>query len=450
MNDKVWPLPPEQMSDLPPSAMVLESAMVERMRSISKRFIDSSGVVAVYSLQSALGCKKNRLVSGASIVDAARVRYAVLAMHAALLCPAAPDYVVPWEALQVFQWVRDLEACPQDPVHHAEGNVWIHTRMVLETLVALPEWRKLSEADRHVVYLACLLHDVAKPATTRTEDDGRVTAKGHSRRGELMARQILWEQGLPFSTREVVCGLIRHHQIPFYLIERDDAQRLAAEVSLIARCDLLAIVAEADILGRVCSDLPRILDNIELFRQYCQDEGCYQSPRTFASAHTRFLFFNSEGRHPDVEAWDDTVLDVVVMSGLPGAGKDTYVAKHYPGWPVVSLDGLREGLDVDATANQGSVVQAARERAKEHLRKRERFVWNATNISRKFRTPLLSLLADYHAKIHIVYIEAPHKLLYTQNRDRAAVVPEKAIEGMIRRWEVPDLTEAHNVQWVLG
>jgi predicted kinase len=369
-------------------------------------------------------------------------------MHAALLCPEAPHYGVPWTELQVFDWVRALEACPQDPVHHAEGNVWIHTRMVLETLVALPEWRALPKTEQHIVYLACLLHDVAKPATTRTEDDGRVTAKGHSRRGELMARQILWEQGLPFAAREVVCGLIRHHQIPFYLIERDDAQRLAAEVSLIARCDLLALVAEADILGRVCSDLPRIVDNIQLFRQFCQDEGCYLTPRAFASPHTRLMFFNSAGRHPDVEAWDDTVLEVVVMSGLPGSGKDTYVQSHFPGWPVVSLDGLREELDVEATDNQGTVVQAARERAKEFLRKRERFVWNATNISRKFRIPLLSLLADYHAKIRVVYVEAPHKLLFAQNRNRAAVVPESAIQGMIRRWEVPDLTEAHEVQWV--
>src|SRR5262249_35127438 len=106
-----------------------------------------------------------------------------------------------WDELQVFDWVRALEGCPQDPVHHAEGNVWIHTRMVLETLLAMPEWRALSPEDRDIVYVACLMHDIAKPATTRLED-GRYTAKGHSRAGELMARRILWELGAPLALRE--------------------------------------------------------------------------------------------------------------------------------------------------------------------------------------------------------------------------------------------------------
>jgi predicted kinase len=368
----------------------------------------------------------------------------------ALGIPSPPAYRVPWDALQAFAWVRALEACPQDPIHHAEGNVWIHTRMVLETLCAMPSWRALPESEQRAVYLACLLHDVAKPATTRTEENGRITAKGHSRRGELMARKILWELGVPFSTRELVCCLVRHHQIPFYLIERDDARRLAAEISLVARCDLLALVAEADIRGRECADAPRILDSIELYREFCRDEGCYDRPRSFASPHTRFVFFHQDGRHPDVEAWDDTAVEVVVMSGLPGSGKDTYVKTHFRDWPVVSLDGLREELDVDPHDNQGVVVQAARERAREHLRKRERFVWNATNISRRFRGPVLSLLADYHARIKLVYVEATHDALWEQNRSRAGVVPEKAIRGMLERWEIPDVTEAHEVAYVVG
>lgn len=366
------------------------------------------------------------------------------------LAAPAPGAPVPWDALQVFPWVRALEACPQDAIHHAEGNVWIHTRMVLETLVAMPAYAALGPEERHAVYLACLLHDVAKPATTRTEDDGRITAKGHSRRGELMARKILWEQGIAFDTRERVCGLVRHHQIPFYLIERPDAQRLAAEISLVARCDLLAIVAEADIRGRICADMPRILDAIELYRELCRDEGCFDGPRAFPSAHTRYTFFRAEGRHPDVPVFDDTKTEVVVMSGLPGSGKDTYVRTHFGDWPVVSLDGLREELDIDHGDNQGSVIQAARERAKEHLRRGERFVWNATNITRRFRGPLLSLLGDYHARIRVVYVEAPRERLWAQNRSRAAEVPEKAILGMMERWEIPDLTEAHDVRYEIA
>ena len=97
-----------------------------------------------------------------------------------------PDRVR-WDDLQAFDWVRALAACPQDPIHHAEGDVWIHTRMVLETLLAMPGYKALGELDRRAVHIACLMHDIAKPATTRTEEGGRITAKGHSRAGELMA-----------------------------------------------------------------------------------------------------------------------------------------------------------------------------------------------------------------------------------------------------------------------
>jgi len=134
--------------------------------------------------------------------------------------PDAPRYHVPWDELQTFPFVRELLGCPQDPIHHAGGNVWIHTRMVLDTLVAMPAYRALAEVDKAAAYLGCLLHDVAKPFTTKTEDDGRITAKEHSRAGEMLARRLLWELGTPFLLREMVCGLIRYHQIPFYLIER--------------------------------------------------------------------------------------------------------------------------------------------------------------------------------------------------------------------------------------
>jgi predicted kinase len=361
-----------------------------------------------------------------------------------------PDRV-PWEELQAFDWIRALEACPQDPVHHAEGNVWIHTRMVLETLIAMPAWRALPEGERRVVYVACLMHDIAKPATTRREDDGRITAKGHSRAGELMARRLLWEIGAPFALREQVAALIRYHQIPFYLIDRDDAQRVAAEVSLSARCDLLALVAEADIRGRECADMGRIVDSIELFREFCREEGCLSGPRRFASEHTRFVYFHAPtpGRHPDVEAYDDTRCEVVVMSGLPGSGKDTVARTRFVDWPVVSLDALRDELDIDPTEAQGAVLQAARERAKEHLRRGERFVWNATNLSRQRRGPIIDMAASYGARVRVVYVDVPMETLQAHNRARENVVPWPAIRRMTERWEVPTLVEAHQVDLVV-
>jgi predicted kinase len=188
-----------------------------------------------------------------------------------------------------------------------------------------------------------------------------------------------------------------------------------------------------------------MLDQVALFREYCLEQGCLDSPKHFASPHTRYLYFHTEGRQPDVEAYDDSTLDVTVMSGLPGSGKDTYIRQFLADWPVVSLDDMRVELGIHAGDDQGLVVQAAKRRARAYLRAGQRFVWNATNITERFRTPLLTLFASYRARIRIVYVEAPFELLWSQNRARANAVPESAILAMLDRWEVPNCTEAHEV-----
>ena len=68
-----------------------------------------------------------------------------------------------------FDWVRDMEGVPQDPVHHAEGDVAIHTKMVLRELEQLELYRQLPEQDRNLLWAAALLHDVEKRSTTVTE-----------------------------------------------------------------------------------------------------------------------------------------------------------------------------------------------------------------------------------------------------------------------------------------
>ncbi|HEY9429965.1 MAG TPA: AAA family ATPase [Blastocatellia bacterium] len=363
--------------------------------------------------------------------------------------PQPHDWRLDWDALRdEFQFVRDMEGCPQDPVYHAEGDVAIHTRMVCESLVENRRWRELAPAERAIVFAASLLHDVAKPATTR-EENGRVTSRGHSKRGEIMARALLWQMGAPFQAREQAANLVRYHQLPFFLIDSHDARRKLFTASQTARCDLLALVAEADARGRICDDRRRLLDNIALFAQYSLEQGCPNAPRKFPSDHSRFLYFRKEDRDPDYLAFDDTICEVIVMSGLPGAGKDHWIAASGPEWPVISLDELRHEMKIAPTENQGPVVARARENARECLRRKQSFIWNATNISRQLREHCISLCAAYNARVRIVYVETGAAALAEQNRLRDRGVPPEVINRLLARWEPPDLTEAHRVEVVI-
>jgi predicted kinase len=371
-------------------------------------------------------------------------------MHLPYPCPDPSDSLaIAWDSAPVRAepWVAAMAACMQDPEHHAEGDVWTHTKMVCEALVADPAWQALPREDREVVFAACLLHDIAKPPTTKIED-GRIRHPGHSPRGATTVRDLLWRMGVDPRVRERVAGLVRTHQIPFFMIEERDPRRRAAAVSQTVRCDHLALVTRADALGRICRDPQRLLDNIALFAELCREHACLDRPFAFPSDHSRFLYFRSEDRDPTYLAHDDTRCEVVLMCGLPGAGKDHWIA-HNLDLPVVSLDALREDLEVDATDDQGAVIAAAREQAREHLRRAQPFVWNATSLTRDLRRRVINLAADYGARVRIVFLDTAYRRLVRQNRERDAQVPLAAIHRMTQLWDPPDPTEAHRVDWIV-
>lgn len=367
------------------------------------------------------------------------------------MVPAGPLWQVDWsEIWPLWPALSALDDCPQDPVHHGEGDVGTHTRMVVEALITDEDWRALPRNDQTLLFWAAVLHDIGKPAVTKSEEDGRITSRGHSRVGTLIARQLLWQAGAPFMWREGICGIINAHQLPFWLIERDEPTRLAIETSWRCRPDLLCLHAKADALGRICPDRPAILDHVALAAAAFEEAGCLRGPFAFANDESRVAFFDSPGRDPHYAAHEDFRCRVTVMSGLPGAGKDTWAAANRPDHPVLSLDAIREELGVRATDNQGQVIQAAHERARDYLRTGTDFVWNATNVTRLTRSKVLRLLRDYNAHTEIVYIEVGPDQLLRQNRARPDGVPDAVIAHLMRKLEPPEPWEAHNVRVVAG
>lgn len=136
------------------------------------------------------------------------------------------------------------------------------------------------------------------------------------------------------------------------------------------------------------------------------------------------------------------------LSGLPGSGKDTWLARHRPELPVVSLDDIRGDLNVDATDDQGEVIQAAREGCRVYLRGGRDFAFNATNTMRQTRKRWIDLFADYQARIEVVYVEPSLHLIFQQNQRRPKPVPAQAIQRLVSKLEPPTLAEAHSVTLV--
>jgi predicted kinase len=357
-----------------------------------------------------------------------------------------------WNALGKISWVNDMQSVPQSPVHHAEGNVAVHTQMVLQAMEALPEYQSLAANEQEMLWAAALLHDVEKRSCTFTDDKGDVVSPGHARKGAQTTRQILYrELPTPFMIREEVVGLVRYHGLPLWVFDKQSPVQYLLRASLETNTRLLAILAKADALGRICNDQSELLYKISLFEELCREQDCWGKPKVFANGLARFQYFRKDDRTTDYVPFDDYRGEAILLSGIAASGKDYYAKKNFAEYPLISLDDMRRKIKAahnDAAAN-GRIIQEAKEMAKNYLRKGQSFVWNATNITAQLRGQLIDLFDDYRAKTRIIYIETPYRELLSQNKNRQHPILEPALERMIDKLEVPKLWEACKVDYIL-
>lgn len=99
--------------------------------------------------------------------------------------------------------VLDLIGCEQPPEWHPEGDVYTHTRIMLDLL-----W---PDAPLELC-LAVLLHDIAKPPTRTWDDEaGRIRFNGHDALGSTMAEDILRRLKYPNRIIEDVAFMVSRH-----------------------------------------------------------------------------------------------------------------------------------------------------------------------------------------------------------------------------------------------
>ena len=351
--------------------------------------------------------------------------------------------------LELFPVLEQAKTTPQDPVYHGEGDVWTHTQMVVSELLALADFQAASKSEQRILFLAALLHDVAKYRTTVINEDGRIGQPGHSKKGALDARILLWELGLPFAEREAVCSLVAVHQVPFFAFENNHhghaPQWLCHRLSWQTNVRLLCALAEADMQGRVCADKSRALDNIALLRELAREEGCEQTPKVFANEHTRLRYFQGHEVYPDFALQMPQGSKVTLMCGLPASGKNTWVTQHAGGLPVLSYDDTRQRLGLKYGANEGLVAHTVFEMAKTYLREKQDFVWNATHLSAQMRQKNVAVCLAYDAHVRIAYVEAGKATLLKRNQARDSSLSNAKLLQMLKHWEMPSVLEAHQL-----
>ena len=166
----------------------------------------------------------------------------------------SPTRVRGWDLLDesgllknILPEIEPMKGCLQPEQFHPEGDVFQHTRLMLQML---PE--KVSVP----LVFSVILHDIAKPRTAHVDETGRIRFNAHDRIGAEMTEGIM--ERLRFSRAEIdaTVEMVRQHMV-FKDVPR---MRVAKLKRFMAR----PTFAEELELHRVdCEGSHRMLDNYE-------------------------------------------------------------------------------------------------------------------------------------------------------------------------------------------
>lgn len=182
-----------------------------------------------------------------------------------LLHAARPSVGLEWlrrlgAVESLFPEIESLIDVPQDREWHPEGDVFVHTQLVVDRARELIE--DLEYPKQVTVMLAALAHDFGKPATTEFVD-GRLRSRGHEEAGVAPTESFLDRINIHtidgYNVRAQVIALVREHLKPGEFYKKRDEVGEGAFRRLARRCepDLLYRVAKADSLGRNADWVPR-------------------------------------------------------------------------------------------------------------------------------------------------------------------------------------------------
>lgn len=374
----------------------------------------------------------------------------------------------------VMPLLNELIYTDQDEEWHAEGDVHTHTDMVLQELdyILADEAAWLDDERRMALVLAAALHDIAKPVTSRiVERDGRtcLICPNHEEKGRSYVFRKLLGMDLDMKVILLCANLVGFHQMPNRLVRKDAPE---SEYRLLARQtdpQLLYFLEKADMKGRICVDMERNLESLELFRMRLEELDLWENKepyedwsdvfQTHANPHSedslsmavydfekKIISSPEEGLARSYRL-KDAYAKLVITCGPSGSGKSSWIESLDEEWEIISLDKLRLEM-TGKRSNQkdnGAVLQQARTLLKQLLSQNKKVVWDATSLRKDHRAALIQTGIKYGALVSIRTYIVQESLLFQRNNKRTDPIPEKTLSKQLESFQIPSVEEAHRL-----
>jgi tRNA nucleotidyltransferase (CCA-adding enzyme) len=169
------------------------------------------------------------------------------------------EFLVDADQLEIFGPLAALRGVAQDPRWHPEGDVFVHTCMVVDRAAGIACDEGLTGTSSEILLFAALCHDLGKPETTHIEADGRIRSLGHEAVSASLTRDWLKALRLAEDLVRAVETLVAHHLAPSQFVGQGAGARAYRRLARkLGRAGMTVVdlerVARADHLGRTTED----------------------------------------------------------------------------------------------------------------------------------------------------------------------------------------------------
>lgn len=376
-----------------------------------------------------------------------------------------------------FLLLEELKNTEHDSIWHSEGNVDIHTNMVLTEVYKLiyQEYEDLDIENKKILILAAVFHDIGKAITTQiVEIDGktRVVSPRHEEVGANYIAGKLIDYDLKYSTILSIINIVKYHQIPKLLIIKNNTEQYKfLDLSNKCSLQLFYLFGIADIKGRECYDKNQQIEYLELFKLFSIEYNIFTQidyndyilifynsiqhlllKYKIKNCEDVFNFSLSELSSGTIFTPDEGVAKylkynsnakVIVFSGLSGSGKSSNI-KYFENFNIINLDNIRKELtkSEDDQSQNDEVLRIAYLQLKNNLRNKTNTIFDATNLRKDFRDKIFNLCDKYNSLVEIYFFHSSIKKSLLNIKKRERQVSELILIKQINQLQYPDLFES--------
>lgn len=303
--------------------------------------------------------------------------------------------------------------------YHLEGDVWAHTMMVC----------KQAENLNYLAKVSALLHDIGKPSTRAVNPkNGRVSFFNHDAVSAFMSLKMLKDLAIPKEDRHVVFNAIALHT----QVYKQDQKKLCKDLGNLLAAETLLSLGRAD------------------------HEGRFSTAGEFEKID--FVDIIKYAKEP-VKV--DKEKEVVILCGLPGSGKSTWVEDQKKKWNQneinlsVSRDEIVENLGKGDTYNEKweNVDQKAVDK---HLRDNltlccltgaKQVIVDMTHMSKKSRRRTLSHFNKDYKKTCVVFLPDLETIYLRNDKRDGKNIDREVIDRMMKSFYPPTYEEFDEIIW---